>query len=102
MVKVRKTTKKNKMTKRKTNRRKKTARSGRKYKGGDNEVTIIMIKAIEENIEAARKSGNKLTQTLDVDGNLVGVNTMNFDDREMSSTSGREEHEANVISKLNK
>jgi hypothetical protein len=42
-----------------------------------------------------------LTQTLDVDGNLVGVNTMNFDDREVSSTSGREEHEANIIAKLN-
>ena len=44
MVKVaRKTNKKNKMTKRKTNRRKKTTRSGRKYKGGDNKITIIMM-----------------------------------------------------------
>jgi hypothetical protein len=68
----------------------------------DKRIKDAKRKAIEENIEAARKSGNKLTQTLDVDGNLVGVNTMNFDDREVSSTSGREEHEANVISKLNK
>ena len=66
----------------------------------DKRIKDAKRKAIEENIEAARKSGNKLTQTLDVDGNLVGVNTMNFDDREVSSTSGREEHEANVISKL--
>jgi hypothetical protein len=68
----------------------------------DKRIKDAKRKAIEENIEAARKSGNKLTQTLDVDGNLVGVNTMNFDDREVSSSSGREEHEANVISKLNK
>ena len=68
----------------------------------DKRIKDAKRKAIEENIEAARKSGNKLTQTLDVDGNLVGVNTMNFDDREVSSTSGREKHEANVISKLNK
>jgi hypothetical protein len=68
----------------------------------DKRIKDAKRKAIEENIEAARKSGNKLTQTLDVDGNLVGVNTMNFDDREVSSTSGREEHEANVIAKLNK
>jgi hypothetical protein len=68
----------------------------------DKRIKDAKRKAIEENIEAARKSGNKLTQTLDVDGNLVGVNTMNFDDREVSSTSGREEHEANVIAKLKK
>ena len=68
----------------------------------DKRIKDAKRKAIEENIEAARKSGNKLTQTLDVDGNLVGVNTMNFDDREVSSTSGREEHEASVIAKLNK
>lgn len=67
----------------------------------DKRIKDAKRKAIEENIEAARKSGNKLTQTLDVDGNLVGVNTMNFDDREVSSTSGREEHEANIIAKLN-
>jgi len=30
-------------------------------------------KAIEENIKVAKKSGNKLTQNIDKDGNLVGV-----------------------------
>lgn len=39
-------------------------------------------KAIEDNIEKAKKSGNKLTQTLDENGNLVGANTINYDERE--------------------
>jgi hypothetical protein len=38
-------------------------------------------KAIEENIKLATASGNKLTQTIDQEGNLIGVNTMSFDER---------------------
>jgi hypothetical protein len=34
-------------------------------------------KAIEDNIDKAEKSGVKLTQTIDEQGNLVGVNNMN-------------------------
>ena len=34
-------------------------------------------KAIEENMKNAEKSGNDLTQTVDEDGNLVGVNNAN-------------------------
>jgi hypothetical protein len=34
-------------------------------------------KAIEENIKNAEKSGNTLTQTLDEQGNLVGINNVN-------------------------
>jgi len=34
-------------------------------------------KAIAENIENAKKSGNKLTQTIDKDGNLISVSNMN-------------------------
>ena len=34
-------------------------------------------KAIEENIKNAEKSGNTLTQTIDEQGNLVGVNNVN-------------------------
>jgi predicted RNA-binding protein YlxR (DUF448 family) len=34
-------------------------------------------KAIEENIKNAEKSGNTLTQTIDEEGNLVGVNNIN-------------------------
>jgi hypothetical protein len=40
-------------------------------------------KAIEENIEIAKKSGNVLTQTMDENGNLIGVkDTVDFDSRE--------------------
>lgn len=42
-------------------------------------------KAIMENIEKAKKSGNVLTQTMDEEGNLVGVKeTVNFDEREVA------------------
>jgi hypothetical protein len=34
-------------------------------------------KAIDENIKNAEKSGNVLTQTIDKEGNLVGINNMN-------------------------
>jgi hypothetical protein len=40
-------------------------------------------KAIEENIRNAEKSGNVLTQTMDENGNLIGVReTVDFDSRE--------------------
>ena len=43
-------------------------------------------KAIMENIEKANKSGNVLTQTMDDNGNLIGVKeTVNFEDREVES-----------------
>jgi hypothetical protein len=46
-------------------------------------------KAIEENIKLAKKSGNKLTQTLDEEGNLIGVKeTVDFESRE-SNDRGR-------------
>lgn len=45
-------------------------------------------KAIKENIELAKKSGNVLTQTLNEDGQLIGVKeTVNFDEREVSDTA---------------
>jgi hypothetical protein len=34
-------------------------------------------KAIEENIKMAEKSGNTLTQTIDEEGNLIGINNIN-------------------------
>ena len=44
-------------------------------------------KAIMENIEKAKKSGNVLTQTIDEHGNLTGVKeTVNFDEREVADT----------------
>jgi len=45
-------------------------------------------KAIKENIELAKKSGNVLTQTLNEDGQLIGVKeTVNFDEREVSDSA---------------
>jgi hypothetical protein len=45
-------------------------------------------KAIEENVKLAKESGNKLTQRLDKDGNLVGVNnTMENDLKELDDQS---------------
>jgi hypothetical protein len=45
-------------------------------------------KAIEENVKLARESGNKLTQRLDKDGNLVGVNnTIEEDLKQLDDTS---------------
>jgi hypothetical protein len=49
-------------------------------------------RAIQENIEKATKSGNVLTQTLDEEGNLIGVREkVNFDEREEANASVREE-----------
>jgi len=44
-------------------------------------------KAIEENIKLAEKTGNVLTQTMDEEGNLIGVKeTVDFDSREVANT----------------
>jgi predicted RNA-binding protein YlxR (DUF448 family) len=43
----------------------------------DQRVKETKQKAIEENIKNAEKSGNTLTQTIDEEGNLVGVNNIN-------------------------
>lgn len=48
----------------------------------DQRLYAAKRKAIEDNIEKAKKSGNKLTQTMDEQGNLVGANTINYDERE--------------------
>lgn len=55
-------------------------------------------KAIEENIKLAAKSGNKLTQTMDDEGNLVGVkDTVDFDSR--TATTEEETKEYNEMAK---
>ena len=65
-------------------------------------------KAIEENIRKAQSSGNVLTQTLDEEGNLVGVReTTNFDEREVASADMRDEllnkaRENEVVAKAGK
>jgi len=48
-------------------------------------------RAIEENMEKAAKSGNVLTQTIDAEGNLVGVNnTIQFEDRDVADPEERD------------
>jgi len=50
-------------------------------------------KAIEDNIKLAEKSGNVLTQTLDEEGNLVGVKEkIDFEDREVADKESMKLH----------
>ena len=57
-------------------------------------------KAIEENIALAKKSGNKLTQTIDENGNLIGVmDTVDFESRNETTTESRNIHNSNIRSK---
>jgi membrane-associated HD superfamily phosphohydrolase len=53
----------------------------------DQRIKETKQKAIEENIKNAEKSGNVLTQTLDSDGNLVGVSTQENYFKEMDSVT---------------
>jgi hypothetical protein len=58
----------------------------------ENRVKETKKKAIQENIEKATKSGNVLTQTMDEEGNLIGVREkINFDEREEANMDVREE-----------
>jgi len=75
----------------------KTANEARAKEAFDERIKAAKRKAIEDNIAKARASGNKLTQTLDEQGNLVGVNTMSFDDREAADEEGRLAHEKAVL-----
>jgi hypothetical protein len=50
----------------------------------DDRVKAAKRKAIEDNIAKAKLSGNKLTQTIDEDGNLVGANTINYEERDVA------------------
>lgn len=57
----------------------------------DKRVFDSKKKAIEKNIELAKKSGNVLTQTMDENGNLIGVREkVNFDEREVATADGDE------------
>jgi hypothetical protein len=59
----------------------------------DNRIKDTKRKAIEENIKLAEKSGNVLTQTMDDQGNLIGVrDTVDFESRtEANSADMRNE-----------
>jgi len=49
----------------------------------DQRVKETKKKAIEENIKLAEKTGATLTQTIDEEGNLIGVSAMNTQERNM-------------------
>lgn len=53
-------------------------------------------KAIEENITNAKKSGNKLTQSIDDKGNLIGVENMNTTETFIKSKIGENENIASA------
>jgi hypothetical protein len=58
-------------------------------------------KAIEENIKEAEKSGNVLTQSMDDDGNLIGVTeTVNFDEREEATEEEQKKHNEEVLKRM--
>ena len=55
-------------------------------------------KAIEENVKLAEKSGNKLTQTITKEGELIGVNqTVDFESRDATTEDDTKEHNKKVI-----
>jgi hypothetical protein len=61
-------------------------------------VKDVKKKAIEENIKNAKKSGNKLTQTVDEDGNLVGVKeTVDFDSRTATTDEETKAYNESVL-----
>lgn len=56
-------------------------------------------KAIQDNIDKARQSGNKLTQTMDEEGNLIGVKeTVDFESREVAKEGGDPIHQRKPFS----
>jgi hypothetical protein len=55
-------------------------------------------KAIEDNVKNAQKSGNKLTQTIDEEGNLVGVKeTVDFESREATTEEETKAYNEQVL-----
>jgi hypothetical protein len=60
-------------------------------------------KAIEENIKLAQKSGNKLTQTIDEEGNLVGVKeTVDFESRTATTEEETKKYNESVAERVTK
>jgi ribosomal protein L18 len=49
----------------------------------ENRIKETKQKAIDENVKKAEKTGNKLTQTIDENGNLVGINKLNTQENEL-------------------
>lgn len=59
-------------------------------------------KAIMENIEKAKKSGNVLTQTMDENGNLIGVKeTVDFESRDVESVESTQLRNELLVKNVN-
>lgn len=59
-------------------------------------------KAIEENIKKASETGNVLTQTLNKDGQLIGVReTIDFEGREVATEEETKKYNESVLEKAN-
>ena len=56
----------------------------------DQRVKDTKRKAIEENIKNAEKTGNNLTQTIDEEGNLVGINNLNTQENALLQAASEE------------
>ena len=68
----------------------------------DRRVKESKRKAIEENIKLAQKSNNVLTQTIDEEGNLIGVKeTVNFDEREVADAESVKLHNEMLFANAN-
>jgi len=64
----------------------------------DKRIKDTKQKAIEDNIQKAEKSGNVLTQSINEEGELVGVrDTIDFASREVADDAGKEAHEKSVV-----
>jgi hypothetical protein len=69
----------------------------------DRRVKDTKKKAIEDNIKLAAKSGNVLTQTMDDDGNLIGVKeTVNFEEREVADEDATRVYNEELFKNANK
>ena len=67
----------------------------------DRRIKETKKRAIEENIEKATKSGNVLTQTLDDNGNLIGVKeTVDFESREVSDSITAENIQQEMMKRI--
>tara|TARA_B100002019_G_C21179737_1_gene553024 strand:- start:181 stop:1050 length:870 start_codon:yes stop_codon:yes gene_type:complete len=67
----------------------------------DERIKETKRKAIEENIKNAEASGNKLTQSIDEKGNLVGVmETVDFESRTATTKEQTEEYNQGVLDRV--
>jgi len=67
----------------------------------DRRVKESKKKAIEDNIKLAAKSGNVLTQTMDDEGNLIGVKeTVNFEEREVADEESIKNYNEELVKKV--